>query len=66
MTRRPPVPGGTGLPSRLTTSATTPGIGLPTNPGRMGSPIIVVSMCIPVSVCHQVSTIGHLSFPMVW
>jgi len=33
----------------------------------MGEPIVVVTMCIPVSVCHQVSTIGRRFLPTtVW
>ncbi len=63
-TRNPPVPGGTGLPVRSTTSTTAPGTAFPTNPGFIASPIIVVAMCIPVSVCHQVSTMGHRPPPI--
>ena len=66
MTRNPPVPGGTGLPDLSTTSTTAPGMGFPANPGFIASPIIVVIRCIPVSVCHQVSTIGHCPPPIWW
>ena len=64
--RKPPGSGGTEFPSLSTTSAMTPGLLFPANPGRIGSPTMVVIICIPVSVCHQVSTIGLRSFPMAW
>ena len=41
----------------------TPGIAFQQTRGRIGSPTMVVIICIPVSVCHQVSTIGHPVLP---
>ncbi len=50
----------------VTTSATTPGNGLVAEPGLVAmAPGIGVIMMCPVSVCHQVSTIGQRSPPMV-
>ena len=47
------------------TSATTPGNGLVAEPGLVrvmpGSGVIMIA---PVSVCHQVSTIGQRSWPI--
>ena len=51
-------------PSSSTTSTFIEGNGLNTEPGfrsEMGNGVII---CIPVSVCHQVSMIGHLSLPI--
>ena len=49
----------------LTTCASMPGSGLPAEPGLVGcTPGSVVIMMWPVSVCHQVSTIGQRSPPM--
>src|SRR5437868_13710076 len=60
MTRYPPDPSGTGLPSRVTTSAMTPGNGRVVEPGLAGiAPGNGVIMIMPVSVCHHVSTIGQ-------
>ena len=51
-------------PSSVTTCALMPGIGLPAMPGFIGTtPGSVVIMMPPVSVCHQVSTIGQRSPP---
>src|SRR5271168_5603861 len=65
ITRNPPEPGGTLTPSRVTTSAITPGNGKVADPGLVaiapGSGEIIAA---PVSVCHQVSTTGVLSPPM--
>ena len=55
----------TSLPSSSTTAASMPGSGLVAEPGLVsvtpGSGLI--RMC-PVSVCHQVSTIGQRSPPI--
>ena len=65
ITRKPPEPSGTGLPSRVTTSATTPGKGRVAEPGLVGmAPGRGVIMIMPVSVCHQVSTIGQRFWPI--
>src|SRR4051812_44851576 len=65
MTRYPPDPSGTRSPLRVTTSAMIPGNGRVAEPGFVeiapGSGAIMIA---PVSVCHHVSTIGHLSLPM--
>ena len=62
--RKPP-PSSTTLPCLSTTPASTPGNGLVADPGLVsvipGSGVI---MMWPVSVCHQVSTIGQRSPPM--
>src|SRR5437868_9962232 len=65
MTRYPPDPSGTGLPSRVTTSAITPGNGRVAEPGLAGiAPGNGVIMIMPVSVCHHVSTIGQRLWPI--
>src|ERR1700677_1330170 len=65
ITRNPPEPGGTLTPSRVTTSAITPGSGSVAEPGLVsiapGSGEIIVA---PVLVCHQVSTIGQRPPPI--
>src|ERR1700733_16279413 len=65
ITRNPPEPGGTLLPSRSTTSAITPGNGRVAEPGLVeiapGSGEIIVA---PVSVCHHVSMIGQRPPPI--
>src|SRR6185436_19710607 len=65
ITRYPPEPAGTGRPSRVTTSTITPGKGRVAEPGLVaiapGSGVIII---IPVSVCHQVSTMGQRSRPI--
>src|SRR5437660_7236354 len=64
-TRNPPEPAGTGSPSIVTTSATTPGNGFVPEPGLVAiAPGIGEIMIEPVSVCHQVSTIGQRSRPI--
>src|SRR5262245_39205103 len=64
-TRKPPVFAGTGLPWRSTTSAAMPGKGFVAEPGLVGTaPGNGVIMMAPVSVCHQVSTMGHLPRPI--
>src|ERR1700746_1559263 len=66
MMRNPPEPAGTGLPSMVTISGTTPGNGRVAEPGFVAiAPGIGVSMMCPVSVCHHVSTIGQRFPPMV-
>ena len=51
--------------SSSTTLALTPGSGRPAEPGFVSStPGSVVIMIPPVSVCHQVSTIGQRSPPI--
>src|SRR5256886_16680232 len=65
-TRYPAPPSGTDFPSSSTTSALTPGNGNVALPGlvvvRPGSGVMRI---IPVSVIHQVSTIGHRPPPIV-
>ncbi len=65
MTRKPPPPRGTELPSSSTTSALMPGKGWVAEPGLVvvtpGSGVIMMA---PVSVCHQVSTMGQDPPPM--
>src|SRR3954453_12944301 len=62
--RKPP-PSSTTLPSLSTTAASMPGNGLVAEPGLVGvMPGSGVIMMWPVSVCHQVSTIGHFSPPI--
>src|SRR5689334_16461883 len=64
ITKYPPPPGGTDWPSRVTTSAITPGSGIVADPGFVGvAPGSGEIMIIPVSVCHQVSTMGQRSRP---
>src|SRR5436190_14352799 len=62
---RAPPPSSTIVPSFFTTAASTPGNGLVAEPGLVvvipGSGVI---MMLPVSVCHQVSTIGQRSPPI--
>src|ERR1051326_2905575 len=64
-TRKPPVLAGTELPSPSTMSAMMPGKGRVAEPGlvatRPGKGVIIIA---PVSVCHQVSTMGQCSCPM--
>src|ERR1700734_2894558 len=58
--RSPPWLAPTLLPSRVTTSAAIPGSGNVADPGFAAvAPGIGLIMIPPVSVCHQVSTIGH-------
>src|SRR4051794_19587114 len=65
MTRKPPAFGGRERPCLSTTSAMTPGIGLVAEPGLVAiAPGIGAIMIMPVSVCHQVSTIGQRSPPI--
>ena len=66
MTRKPPEPSGTGVPSMVTISGTTPGIGRVAEPGLVATaPGIGAIMMCPVSVCHQVSTMGQRLPPMI-
>src|SRR4030081_2673655 len=66
MTRNPPEPRGTGLPSMVTISGTSRGNGRVAEPGFVAiAPGIGVSIMWPVSVCHQVSTMGQRLPPMV-
>src|SRR5882762_5213542 len=65
MTRYPPPPGATDFPSLSTTSASTPKKGSVPEPGLVGiAPGRGVIMIAPVSVCHQVSTIGQRPPPI--
>src|SRR5574341_232976 len=65
ITRKPPVLSGTGLPSLETTSGRTPKNGRVAEPGFAGiAPGNGVIIIAPVSVCHQVSTIGQRPRPM--
>ncbi len=64
---QPPLPGLTGLPSSATTSGMIPGSGLVQLPGLVAmAPGKGVIMIPPVSVCHQVSTIGQRPPPIFW
>src|SRR5574337_1008829 len=66
-TRYPFVSGGRSLPFSSTTATLIPGICLVAEPGFSGSvssPGTGEIIVPPVSVCHQVSTIGHFSFPI--
>src|SRR3979490_478093 len=66
ITRYPPSFAPTGFPSRVITSASIPGNGLVAEPGFVGvAPGRGVIMIAPVSVCHQVSTIGQRFFPIM-
>ena len=65
-TRNPPEPSGTGSPSIVTISGTTPGNGFVAEPGLVAiAPGIGVIMMCPVSVCHHVSTMGQRFWPMI-
>src|SRR4051812_34159684 len=65
LSTRNPLPTFTGLPLSSTTSAPTPGRGRVAEPGLAGvAPGMGEIMMLPVSVCHQVSTIGHLPLPI--
>src|SRR5580704_16613277 len=67
MTRNPPWLAGIDRPCLSTTSASIPGSGLVADPGLVGiAPGSGEIMIDPVSVCHQVSTIGHRPPPIVW
>jgi hypothetical protein len=66
ITRYPPEPGSTGWPSSSTTTAVTPGSAFIAEPGLPAvTPGNGLIMCIPVSVCHHVSTTGVRPPPMV-
>src|ERR1700735_5780693 len=63
--RNPVSPGATNSPFMLTTRAAIPGSGNVAEPGFAGvAPGRTEIMIEPVSVCHQVSTIGQRFFPM--
>src|SRR5207245_11346140 len=65
ITRYPLEPSDTGVPSMLTTSGTMPGNGRVAEPGFVAiAPGMGVIMICPVSVCHQVSTIGQRFSPI--
>src|SRR6476659_6512831 len=65
MTRKPPWLSGRGRPALSTISAMTPGNGRVPEPGLVGiAPGNGAIMIMPVSVCDQVSTIGHFLLPM--
>src|ERR1035438_430224 len=65
ITRNPTEPVGTDWPSRFTTSTMIPGKGRVAEPGLVamapGSGVIKMA---PVSVCHQVSTMGQRPRPI--
>ena len=64
-TSRPVESSASSLPSSSTTFAEMPGTGVCAEPGTsVVTPGSGVSMCAPVSVCHQVSTIGQRPRPM--
>ncbi len=59
------MPAGTSAPVRSTTAASTPKNGSVAVPGLVGvAPGSGVIMWAPVSVCHQVSAIGHRPPPI--
>src|SRR5579884_4316559 len=58
ITAKPPALAGRLLPSRSTTSASTPRNGRVADPGLSGTQGRGVTRIMPVSVCHQVSMIG--------
>src|SRR5580692_11774528 len=65
MVRKPVSPGGTGTFCMLTTFAIIPGRGSVAEPGLVGvAPGRGEIIMAPVSVCHQVSTIGQRFLPM--
>src|SRR5437016_11746661 len=65
ITRKPPAFAGTALPCLSTTAASIPGIALVALPGLVGiAPGNGAIMIAPVSVCHQVSTIGQRPPPI--
>src|SRR5688572_24127748 len=60
ITRMPPLPRPTECPVSSTMSAKIPGSGKVADPGLVGiAPGSGLIRCPPVSVCHQVSTIGQ-------
>ena len=60
-----PLPCSISAPDSSTRAADTPGSGRPADPGFAAiRPGKVVIMMAPVSVCHQVSTMGQRSPPM--
>src|SRR6266550_2470168 len=66
ITRIPPLPLPTGCPVSSTMSVMMPGNGKVHDPGFNGvAPGSGEIMCPPVSVCHQVSTIGQRPPPTV-
>src|SRR5580692_2681815 len=65
MMRNPVSPGATDSPFIFTTRAAMPGSGRVAEPGLAGvAPGSTEIMIEPVSVCHQVSTMGQRFFPM--
>src|SRR5437660_12586131 len=65
-TSNPPEPLGTDSPERVTTSGKTPGSGSVADPGLVGTaPGSGEIMIIPVSVCHQVSTMVQRFLPII-
>src|SRR5271154_3742487 len=65
ITKYPVSPGATASPFIFTTRAATPGSGSVAEPGFAGvAPGKTEIMIAPVSVCHQVSTIGQRFFPI--
>src|SRR5579883_1341416 len=68
MTRYPLESDFTLFPLSSTTERCIPGTGFAAEPGLRGivsNPGTVEIIAPPVSVCHQVSTIGHRFFPIV-
>src|SRR5258707_1334728 len=65
ITRNPPALAGCSMPSLLTTAGSIPKNGLVQEPGLVAvAPGSGEIMMQPVSVCHQVSTIGHRPPPI--
>src|SRR5690606_8652131 len=65
MTRNPPWPSGNSSPLSFTMAASTPKKGNVADPGLVGvTPGSGEIMIVPVSVCHQVSTMGHRPPPI--
>src|SRR5918993_3804013 len=64
---RNPPPDSSTFPEESTSSARTPGNGTVAEPGFVtvtpGSGVIMIA---PVSVCHHVSTTGHLPLPITF
>src|ERR1700678_2710750 len=66
ITSKPPLPAATVSPSRLTIAGSMPRKGRVAEPGLVGiAPGNGASMIAPVSVCHQVSTMGQRPLPII-
>src|ERR1043165_5269857 len=66
MTRYPPSLSPTACPSRVMLASSMPGRGRVAEPGLVGvAPGTGLIIIAPVSVCHQVSTIGQRALPII-